>query len=657
MLNRFVPTFAFAACASVSDVASSTPSPASFTIEAPGRIVAGGPASIRFQFRAGEKGLAAGDTLEIRFPLAAPFPKFQWADPQTKSREETGFVSAPPGIAVLTAPCPAIPICRGEALRLTKLYPPIVLAVLEKGLAPGDSIDIVYGDAGPTGRGLGRAQPFPEESATWHAFIREAHRASASDPTAIDLGVASLEVGRALPARLYGSGAASATRGRPQDFRVAALDSLGFAASRFPEGVRVRAVHESGAVIAFGTPTGAAGDPCAATVLVTFDRVGLWWLETELDASARAITPAWPVPILVEEPGEARHPVLVFGDLHWHSNRSDGSRSPSEGYRYARDVVGLDFAAKTDHDLHFLYACMDESAWRESETLVREFEKPGRFAALLGWEWTYPNGHQNVIFRTESGPYRPVFEFASPEFLWASLDPGSALTIPHHPAGGGTVPSMNWNSFDARFVKAVEIFSSHGDGEAPDGARRPMKRTKEGPKERASKGSAQEALARGYEFAFLASSDNHTATPGNPARLSRRDLDGGTGLCAAWVDTLSREGVFDAVAAGRTYATTGPRFRIELAPSGRGIEGRIVAANDLSRVELLGGRKGSELPFAPIAAFPFAKRVCDFRWSPSSSRDSALTFVYIRATQADGEMAWSSPVFFDGARRPEDSPR
>jgi hypothetical protein len=39
-----------------------------------------------------------------------------------------------------------------------------------------------------------------------------------------------------------------------------------------------------------------------------------------------------------------------FGNLHSHTSFSDGSGTPDEAYKYARDVGDLDFLAVTEHN-------------------------------------------------------------------------------------------------------------------------------------------------------------------------------------------------------------------------------------------------------------------------------------------------------------------
>ncbi len=613
-------------------------------------LAAGEAATLRFRVSAlpSGVGLAPGDAIEVRFPTCAPLPFTRWAAPQTSDPRAPGFVRVGPQAEALVRPIGPIPVCRGLPLRLKEAYPPVLVVTFPHGLPPGSESEFVYGDHSVSPEGRGRAQKFPEDAARW-TFVLHSSSPSAKP---IELPERVLPVGGAPPARLHLSGPSSSELDRAFRVRIAALDSLGFPAAALPE-IELSARHESGVVRKLAGAREPTAYPCVQLADVRLDRPGFWWIEASPAGPSDSIRGAWSLPVLIGAEPSRR---LVFGDLHWHTNRSDGSRSPREGYLYARDVVGLDFTAKTDHDIHSQFLCMEGAEWRESEELVLEFENPGSFAALLGWEWTHPWGHQNVYFRGGTGPYRAIQEHRTPEELWAALPPGEALTIPHHPAGGTRTPSMNWRSIDPRFVKTVEIFSSHGDGEAVGAPYRPMLRMEGKLVERTPSGSAHEALARGYALGYLASTDDHAATPGSPIRRVRRDIDAGPGLCAAWVDSLSRASVFDAVALGDTYATTGPRIRLELAAADGGVDALVAGTADLARVEFVGVRVGGEIPFPTIAEPVVEGRLARFRWRPTSPADSTLDAVILRITQVDAEMAWSSPFSLatppPGATRP-----
>lgn len=613
------------------------------TVESAAPIVADGTGTVTFRFEASGEGLAAGDTVEIRFPFCAPYERAQWSTPVPDGDVPGRTISSGP-VDLRVTPFPLDPLCNGLPLKFVEKYPEILQAVLGKRLDAGDSFVVTYGDPGPSGHGMAVVQAFPEEDVPFRFRVRPK---SGSPSLDLPRKGAALEVGRRRVERLHLSGPSTARRAQKVAYLVAALDAFGFPAASLPEGVRITATHESGAKEGPFLPSGSARDPSARRAEVTFDRDGVWWLSAE----ASGLDGPWDLPVVVGSEGPLG---LVFGDLHWHTNRSDGSRSPQEGYRYARDVVGLDFTAKTDHDIHYSYPCLTAETWQESKDLVREFDDPGRFAALLGYEWTSALGHENVYYRDPVGDLLTCSEYVQPPKLWAALPPGKAITIPHHPASLAQ-PHMDWQFHDDRFVKTVEVYSNKGNSEQPNGRCAPRARGKRSEEDdRPRKGSLQEGWSLGRNYYLLASTDNHLSTPGNPVRERLRfeaDDCPGHGLCGAWVRELTHEEIFDALVEGRTYGTTGPRIHVELSPwqEGdvvRGVVGRVVGTAAVREVRLVGIPRQGEPPFPErwIVDDDPHERIVRLRWS----RDDGPEFrgVYLRVTQEDGEMAWSSPVFF-----------
>jgi hypothetical protein len=87
------------------------------------------------------------------------------------------------------------------------------------------------------------------------------------------------------------------------------------------------------------------------------------------------------------------------------------------------------------------------TVWQQYTTISEKYNQPGRFTALIGYEWTSaPSGdnlHRNVIFRDGKDRADQVLPFPSiqsqdPEKLWAWMDGyeqktgGRALSIPHN---------------------------------------------------------------------------------------------------------------------------------------------------------------------------------------------------------------------------------
>jgi hypothetical protein len=358
--------------------------------------------------------------------------------------------------------------------------------------------------------------------------------------------------------------------------------------------------------------------------------------------------------VLVQAPSSS--PRLLWGDLHWHSNVTDGSRSPREGYHYARHVAGLDFTARLDHDFTGYFGCLDEGSWQESVQLANELHDPPSFLSLVAYEWTHGGGDRSVYYRGASGPFLPVTEHSSPEALWAALAGHDAVTVPHHPAGGRIAPPVNWDHHDPRFQRSVEIYSMHGDAEKEETPLAAPGRPPLATPRVAHSGNVQRAMALGIDFGFIASSDHHLAAPGSPIRVGNRTIPAGPGLCGAWMSDRSREEVFDAVAEGRTLGTTGPRIRIELRQerdaAGRltRVEGLVVGAADLEAITWVGVRESDTGKLPDLESIAVQGRVARFDWKPPAEAE-ALRSVYLRVVQKDGNRAWASPIML-AAKRP-----
>ena len=131
------------------------------------------------------------------------------------------------------------------------------------------------------------------------------------------------------------------------------------------------------------------------------------------------------------------------------------------------------------------------SAWHAYTELADRYNEPGRFTALIGYEWTAIGGfnlHRNVIFRGGSSVANRTVPFSqfdsqNPEDLWRHLSVleqkigAEFLAIPHN----GNLSNgrmFNVESFDgkplsqdlaalrARFEKIVEVTQIKGDSEA-----------------------------------------------------------------------------------------------------------------------------------------------------------------------------------------------
>ena len=251
-------------------------------------------------------------------------------------------------------------------------------------------------------------------------------------------------------------------------------------------------------------------------------------------------------PMVVADAPDQR---VYWGETHGHSGFAEGQGSPDGYYRFGRDVARLDFASLSEHDLW-----LDDAEWLALGEAVTTYLEPGRFTAILGYEWTASNpdgGHHNVYFADNADRKRvPVQETVRQEDLYQRLrannDPQDVLIIPHAHQSG------DWRESDAEMERLVEIQSGHGTFEY----------------------FGNKYLQQGWEIGFIGASDNHVGHPGYSG-IRNRQLGG---LAAVLATQNTPQAIFHALRDRATYATTGERIVLE--------------------ATLNGGRMGTRLPMA-----------------------------------------------------------
>lgn len=367
------------------------------------------------------------------------------------------------------------------------------------------------------------------------------------------------------------------------------------------------------------------------------------------DASALLSSPS----TLPESPASDREFRLFLGDLHTHTWVSDAAGDPDEVFTRSRDLLKHDFVSLTDHDVSNgnRYAPFE---WEYAQLLSNFFNKEGRFATIVAYEWTSPSvskggyGHRNVYFPGSSGPLLGVDQEAPDTLRLFELLRGlGAFTIPHHTSWTGT----DWEHFDPELQPLVEIVSVHGNSERADGA--PIV-----PRSAAGGSYALDGLLKGYQFGFVGGSDGH-GVPWHYG-VSRQEDVWTTGLTGVFAPTLSRNAIHQALKQRLTYATSGAPIGLWVeangSPMGSAITAygpaffriRVQAMAPLASVELL--RDGYPIPrFGLRSIDGFAEGM----WKESESMlqsGAGEHFYYLRVIRKDGAMAWTSPIRITAAR-------
>lgn len=305
-----------------------------------------------------------------------------------------------------------------------------------------------------------------------------------------------------------------------------------------------------------------------------------------------------------------KHYNLFYGDLHRHTDISL-CFSPADGtiddaYRYAIDAAPLDFLGITDHTHDLAMGDPLGLVWWRSRKEVNRHALGVNFFPFYSYERSRPDTDHNVISLREDvlRPHTyPLTQF------WDELDTNT-FTIPHQPFN-----SILWNY--------------------KDNAHRPLLEIYQGFRHDSKEEAATEGLMRGHEFGIIASSD-HLSTSAS--------------FACVWTDKFSREGIFRAMQARRTFGATakivlkvtcgnhwmGEKFSTEETPV---INVEVEGTDKIISAEFFMDGKSAKL-------FPGKRARENFTFTPEKLEPGQHIF-YIRIKQADGNMAWSSPMWIN----------
>lgn len=336
---------------------------------------------------------------------------------------------------------------------------------------------------------------------------------------------------------------------------------------------------------------------------------------------------------------------LYWGDIHTHScvsndciERERLTQTPSDLMIYAREHAGLDFYAVTDHHepshlMHGYKNGLTESQWGQICAAAVEHNEPGTFLALAGYEFRCPRGDSVHVF-PEPPAYAAVDreDWKDVRDTWSDLQDLGALSIAHF-HNNGRLPEDDWWFCETSGVEPVlEIFSCHGSYERPDVLEHEPPLVKKRRPDR----TGLSLLRQGHRYGLVANSDGHKGHVGS------------NGVTAVFAEELTAEAIFSAYREKRVYGTTNARIRLVFTANGslmgselpdtaqKAFHIDVMGENRLKKVELF---RNGELHTR------FAPKGLSCREDLAVS-DDGPGFWYVRATQVDNHVAWSSPIWF-----------
>ncbi len=309
-----------------------------------------------------------------------------------------------------------------------------------------------------------------------------------------------------------------------------------------------------------------------------------------------------------------KHFELFYGDFHRHTDISlcfwPGDGTMDDAYRYGIDAAPLDFLGVTDHTHDIAMGDPLSLLWQRIRKEVNRHALTNSFVPFYSYERSRGETDHNVISLRDDMLRPHTYPHAA---FWKELDTNT-ITIPHQPFN-----AVLWKTNDREHRPLMEIF--------------------QGFRNHTCEADAKMGLDSGNEVGFIASSDH---------------LSTGASYACVWAEKPTRESIFRALQARRTFAATdhivlrvtcgdhwmGEKFSSKETPR---LDIAIDPTAKIKTIEIfVDGERQTEIPHDITG--PRKTALANFL--AEKKLTGPHTF-FVRVTQVDGNMAWSSPLWIN----------
>ena len=340
-------------------------------------------------------------------------------------------------------------------------------------------------------------------------------------------------------------------------------------------------------------------------------------------------------------PGKPEYNVY-FGELHGHSNLSDGGPTIDDYFVRLRDMAGLDFGALSDHDHGGVGKpeLWNDGKWELIQAKVREYYEPGKFTTILAYERdSYPWYNNLVVYyREDTGEMlRGVRDGEmTREELHRWLAREDLILVPHDTnvlSSGADFLAMEL----CDMVPMIQVWGRNSSCVEYMG--NPLM-----PGDDCEGGHWQDALGRGAKMGCIACSDDHGGMGG---LMSGEGLYRCPGITGVWAAENTREAIFDALRARRCWGFMGPgRITVDFRIDGHYMGEEITAADDPAIYYSI----TSETPVETVTVVKNCRDYLVLRGKREQlfydyRQEQDEDCYYLRIKLTDGRMAWTSPIW------------
>ena len=372
--------------------------------------------------------------------------------------------------------------------------------------------------------------------------------------------------------------------------------------------------------------------------------------EGETEAQTGEIyTFTYKSPIFIDDYG------LYFGQLHAHTNLSDGTGTVEQAFQHAADVPNLDFLALTDHSNSFegqsglpsagTTHLGDENAeevnasWAEGREGARAITaQEGDFVGLYGFEMTWSGGAPGHIntFNSEgfenrnAAPYKKGDNYEVLEAYYDTLNENPETISQFNHPGDTFGDFMDFALYDPVIDNQITLIEV-GNGEGAIGSSGYFP----------SYSYYTRALDKGWHVAPTNNQDNHKGNWG----------DSNTARSVILADGLTEDSIYDALKNYRVYATEDNDLSILYSLNGNAMgsildeQESINISVDISDPTDTAGETKAEVIVnggQTLAEQTFTGGSTTLEFNDLAT---GYGYYYLRITQADKDIAVTAPVW------------
>lgn len=356
---------------------------------------------------------------------------------------------------------------------------------------------------------------------------------------------------------------------------------------------------------------------------------------------------------------------IFWGNLHGESQRQNALENIESCLRFFRDDQSLDYFASSTPEFE------EESTnaiWKSIGSHIAEFNEDERFVTFLGFSW-YNNasndGMRHILYAKDNKPLLRSKESKSNSILkvYHNFNPKELISIPTFTMGKGY--STNLLETNPDFERVAEIYNAWGSSECleKEGNPKPITTTSRKGIKEAKEGSVRNALNQNVRLGFVAGGLDDRGIYGELYESDQVQYT--PGMTAILSPNHSRDALFTALYNRHCYATTGEKiilvFNIANIQMGseislgkkpglrfnRHIHGSVAGSDKIKEFTIFRNGKVFHQEKNKPAHFDFAIDDESLFEETALNNNGTFIYYYLRIIQANGHMAWSSPIWID----------